>query len=193
MEALENLDEQQKQFEVVGPLVAACEAAKSQTSNMKSALRFSGFASARRGIAKDIFEAFDTAAKAPGTGDAAFLVVRDLALFVNNDRNDPETAFRLIDGLIIYRGAKPTRDMSNKLDEERSVLHRNWKMSELERHRGNAGTMSRIIDEMLIYAKGKDRAELNQLKSAADRKKNERIGWWVVIGGVILLIAIFGG
>ena len=193
VEALENLDEQQKQFEVVEPLVAACEAAKSQIPNLKSALRTLGFASARRGIAKDIFEAFDTAARAPGAEDAAFLVVRDLALFVNNDRNDPETAFRLIDGLIIYRGAKPTQDMSNKLDEERSVLHRNWKMAELERHRGNVGTMSRIIDEMLVYAKGKDRAELNQLKSAIDRKKNERIGWLVVIGVVILLIAFFGG
>ncbi|OCX59858.1 hypothetical protein BFP70_18245 [Thioclava sp. SK-1] len=193
VEALKNLDNQQKQFAVLEPLVATCEAAKSQVPKLRSALQSSGFSQARMGAVKDIFAAFDAAAKAPGVGDAAFLVVRDLALFVNNDRNDPETAFRLIDGLITYRGAKPSQDVSSKLDEERSVLHRNWKMSELERHRGNVGAMSKTIDEMLVYAKGKDRAELTQLKSAIDQKKNERIGWWVTIGVVILLIAIFGG
>lgn len=193
VETLENLDDQKKQFAVLEPLVAACEAAKSKVPKLRSELRSSGFAQARRGAVKDIFAAFETVAKAPGVGDAAFLVIRDLALFVNNDRNDHETAFRLIDGLITYGGAKPSQAVSSKLDEERSVLHRNWKMSELERHKGNIGAMSKIIDEMLVYARGKDRAELSQLKSVIVQKRNERIGYWVVIGVVILLIAIFGG
>lgn len=196
VEALENLDAEQKQFAVVEPLVTACEAAKSQVSNLKTALQSSGFAPARRGIAKDIFEAFDAAAKASGTGDAAFLVVRDLALFVNNDRNDPETAFRLIDGLITYRGAKPSQDVSRKLNEERSVLHRNWKMGELDANKGNMPAMNGLIDEMIEYATPADKAELTDLKNRIRNSRNQRfvgrvVGWvggWVIQIAVLLLI-----
>ncbi|MFV1602742.1 MULTISPECIES: hypothetical protein [unclassified Phaeobacter] len=191
VEALENLDDQQKKFSVLEPLVAACEAAKSQVPKLKSALQSSGFAPARKGAVKEIFAAFDTAAKAPCTGDAAFLVVRDLALFVNNDRNDPETAFRLIDGLITYRGAKPSQDVSSKLDEERSVLHRNWKMPELDRHSGNLGGMAKVVDEMLKYAKGNDRAELVQLKSRIERKQAGKKVKWLIYGGIAAVIGFF--
>ena len=191
VEALENLDEQQKKFSVLEPLVAACEAAKSQVPKLKSALQSSGFVPARKGAVKEIFAAFDTAAKAPGTGDAAFLVVRDLALFVNNDRNDPETAFRLVDGLITYRGAKPSQDVSSKLDEERSVLHRNWKMPELDRQSGNLGGMAKVVDEMLKYAKGNDRAELVQLKSRIERKQAGKKVKWLIYGGIAAVIGFF--
>ena len=191
VEALENLDEQQKQFSVLEPLVAACDAAKSQVPKLKSALQSSGFAPARSGAVKEIFAAFDTAAKAPRTRDAAFLVVRDLALFVNNDRNDPETAFRLIDGLITYQGAKPSQDVSSKLDEERSVLHRNWKMPELDRQSGNLGGMAKVVDEMLKYAKGNDRAELVQLKSRIERKQAGKKVKWLIYGGIAAVIGFF--
>jgi hypothetical protein len=191
VDALENLDEQQKTFTVVEPLVAACEAAKSKVPKLKSALQNSGFASARRGVVKEIFEAFDAAAKAPGTGDAAFLVVRDLALFVNNDQNDPETAFRLIDGLITYRGAKPSKDVSSKLDEERAVLHRNWRMPELDRQSGNLGGMAKVVDEMLKYAKGNDRTELMQLKSRIERKQAGKKVKWLIYGGIAAAIGFF--
>ncbi|WP_154449329.1 hypothetical protein [Halovulum marinum] len=191
VEALENLDEQRKQFSVLEPLVAACEAAKSQVPKLKSALQRSGFAPASRGAVKEIFAAFDNAAKAPGTGDAAFLVVRDLALFVNNDRDDPETAFRLIDGLITYPGAKPSQDLSSKLDEERSVLYRNWKMPELNRQSGSLGGMAKIVDEMLKYAKGNDRTELEQLKSRIERKQAGKKVKWLIYGGIAAVIGFF--
>lgn len=191
VEALENLDEQKKRFGVLEPLVNACEAAKSQLPSLKSALQGSDFAQARRGIVKDIFEAFNIAAKTPGTGDSAFLVVRDLALFVNNDRNDPETAFRLIDGLITYSGVKPSQDVSSKLDEERSVLHRNWKMSELDKQSGNLGGMLKTVDDMLKYAKANDRVELMQLKSSIERKQTGKKVKWLVYGGIAAVIGFF--
>ena len=191
VQALEKLDEQQKQFAAVEPLVAACEAAKSQLPKLKSALQSSGFAQARHGIVKDIFEAFDTAAQVPGTENAVFLVVRDLALFVNNDRNDPETAFKLIDGLITYRGPKPSQDVSRKLDEERSVLHRNWKTSELDKQSDNLGEMAKIVDDMLKYAKGNDRVELMKLKSSIERKQAGKKIKWLIYGGIAATFAFF--
>jgi hypothetical protein len=110
---------------------------------------------------------------------------------VNNDRNDPETAFRLIDGLITYRGAKPSQVVSSKLDEERSVLHRNWKMPELDRQSGNLGGMAKVVDEMLKYAKGNDRAELVQLKSRIERKQAGKKVKWLIYGGIAAVIGFF--
>ncbi len=181
-----------EQHKVVEPLVAACEAAKSQLPKLKSALQGSGFAKARRGIVKDIFEAFDTAAKARGTADAAFRVVRNLAIFVYNDRNDPETAFRLIHGLITYHDVKPSQDMSGKLYEERSVLHQNWKMGELEDNKGNKHAMDQLIDEMIIYATPDAKAKLLDLKNRIHRGHNQEfagriVGWF---GGWAIQIAV---
>lgn len=191
VQTLENLDEQQRQFAVVEPLVAACEAAKSQLPKLKSGLQDSGFTLAPRGIVTEIFEAFDAAAKTTVTGDAAFLVVRDLALFVNNDRNDPETAYMLIDGLITYRGAKPSQELSRKLDEERSVLHRNWKLPELDNKSGNLGEMKRVVDDLLKYAKGNEHTELMQLKSTIERKQAGRKVKWLIYGGIAAVIGFF--
>lgn len=185
---LGNLDEQKRQFSAMEPLVAACEAAKSQMHNLKAAWRNSGFAKTRQGILDDIFDAFDKAARVPSIGDTAFLVVRDLALFVNNDRNDPETAFRLIDRLIRYGHAHPSRGLSSKLEEERAVLHRNWKMAELEKQSGNLGAMSKIVDDMLKYAKGNDRSELLQLKSKIERKQAGKKIKWLIYAGIAAVI-----
>lgn len=185
---LENLDEQKKQLEVMAPLIAACEAAKSKLFDLKLALQTSGFVETRRGTLKPVFDAFHKAARDPGTGDAAFLVVRDLALFANNEKNDPETAFRLLDGLIGYRYATPSQDVRSKLEEERAVLHRNWKMAELEKQSGNLGAMSKTIDEMLKYAKGNDRSELLQLKSRIESKQAGKKIKWLIYAGIAAVI-----
>lgn len=189
--ALQNLDEQQKQFAIVEPLVAACEAAKTQLPAVKSALQKSGFANARKGILKEIYDAFDAAAKAAETGDAAFLVVRDLALFVNNDRSDPETAFRLIDGLIQYGGRQPSDKIADQLDDERETLHRNWKMGVFEKQAGDLGAMSKTVDEMLKYAKGNNRTELLQVKSNIDRKRAGKKVKWLIYGSIAAVIGFF--
>lgn len=180
--ALENLDEQQKQFAIVEPLVAACEAAKAQLPALKLALQKSGFTRTSSGILKEVYEAFETAVKAPGTDDAAFLVVRDLALFVNNDRSDSETAFRLIDGLSQYGGPQPSAKIADQLEDERETLHKNWKMGELEKQAGDLGAMSKTIDEMLKYASGNNRLELLQLKSNIDRKRAVKVKWLIYAG-----------
>jgi len=188
---LEDLDEQQRQFSIVEPLVVACEAAKAQLPALKSALQKSRFASARRGILKEIYEAFNAAAKAPGTDDAAFLILRDLALFAHNDRNDPETAFRLMDGLIEFKHANPSKDVLAKLSEERAIFHRNWKIPEFEKQAGDLGAMSKTVDEMLQYAKGNDRAELLQIKATIDRKKAGQKAKWLIYGSIAAAIGFF--
>lgn len=190
--ALENLDEQQQKFAIVAPLVDACEAVKAELPQLKSALK-SRFSNVRRGSSKSLYETFSAAVDVLDTKDAAYLVVRELALFVNNERNDPETAFRLLDWLLNLQSSGLSQDLRSKLVDERSVLHKNWKINEFEANKGNASAMNRIIDEMLESANPQDRRDLENLKTTIRENRNQRIaegiGGWVVW---IVVVLIFG-
>lgn len=175
--ALENLDEQQKLHEKYKPLIDACEAAKTKLPTPVSTVL-------------KIFK--DTVSKG-GDDPIAFNILRDLALHINNDCNDPQTAFKLLDGALTFAGARPPRELGKTLEEERAVLHRNWKMNELEQNKGNKSALSKTVEDMLKYARGSERAKLLQLKAKIDQKSNKKIGWWVTIGVIILLVMIFGG
>ncbi len=189
VEQLETLNQQQSQHAALEPLIEACEAAKQQLTTFRSSLQSKGFSRSAGGLAKNIFTSFEIAVRTPGTEDVPFLVVRDLALFINNEKSDPETAFRIIDGLINYKGAQPSSDLRSKLEEERAVLHKNWKMGELKQNSGNPSAMTHTIDEMSKYAKGKERAELQQLKSRIeDKQADKKVGRWLFWGAVAVLV-----
>jgi len=175
--ALENLDEQQKLQKEYKPLIDACEAAKTRLPTPVSTVL-------------KIFK--DTVSKG-GDDPIAFNILRDLALHINNDCNDPQTAFKLLDGALTFAGASPPQELGRTLEEERAVLHRNWKMNELEKNSGNLTAMSQTVDDMLKYARGSERAELQQLKAKLDRKKlGKKVKWGIYasIAAVIGFIVI---
>ena len=188
---LETLDEQQKQHQHVEPLIAACEAAKTQLPKVKKTLARNGFSQTSKGPISDILAAFKAALSAMADKSIAFVVVRDLALYINNDRNDPETAFGLVDGLLSYAGARPSKELSEKLEEERAVLHRNWKMNELDKNAGNLTAMLQTVDDMLKYARGSERSELQQLKSKIERKRLGKKLKWGVYASIVAVIGFF--
>lgn len=185
---LETLVEQQKQHDQLEPLAAACEGAKNQIPKLKKSLTKSGFSSASKGPVANIFVAFDIALSSLDDHTLAFIIVRDLALYINNDRNDPETAFRLVNGLINYSGAHPSAEIAAKLDEERAVLHRNWKMGELDKNAGKLGVMSQILDDLLKYANGQEKTELEELKKKIDRKRLWKKLKWGVYASIAIII-----
>jgi hypothetical protein len=175
--ALENIDEQQKLHEEYKPLIDACEAAKTKLPTPVSTVL-------------KIFK--DTVSKG-GDDPIAFNILRDLALHINNDCNDPQTAFKLLDGALTFAGARPPKELGKTLEEERAVLHRNWKMNELEKNSGNLTAMSQTVDDMLKYARGSERAEFQQLKAKLDRKKlGKKVKWGIYasIAAVIGFIVI---
>ncbi|CAN0603422.1 unnamed protein product, partial [Ectocarpus sp. 12 AP-2014] len=93
--ALENLDEQQKLHEEYKPLIDACEAAKTKLPTPVSTVL-------------KIFK--DTVSKG-GDDPIAFNILRELALHINNDCNDPQTAFKLLDGALTFAGARPPQEL----------------------------------------------------------------------------------
>jgi hypothetical protein len=187
---LETLDAQQKQRKYIEPLFAACEAAKNQIPKIKKSLAKSGFSATSKGPIFDILVAFQVALSKASDKSVAYIIVRDLALYINNDRNDPETAFRLVHGLLEYSDARPSKELCEKLEEERAVLHRNWKMKELDKNAGNLTAMSQTVDDLLKYARGPDRAELQQLKTKIERKQLGKRLKWAVYASIAAVIGV---
>ena len=180
VDALESLTEEQAQDKHIQPLIAACASAKKGLRLRNDLIKY-GFVEKARGTLGDIVRAFNEAKRRLEDPGIAFLVVRDLAMNLNNDQNDAEAAFRLINGLLENSGESASPELQAKLKADRAVLHKNWKMEELDRNRGNLTAMSRTIDEMLRYSTGADRQEVLSLKSKVDRersKKRFKIGAW---------------
>ena len=175
--ALENLDEQKKLHEEYKPLIDACEAAKTKLPTPVAT----------------VLNIFEDSVSRGADGSIAFNIVRDLALHINNDCNDPQTAFKLLDGALTFSGARPSQELRKTLEEERTVLHRNWKMNELEKNSGNLTAMLQTVDDLLKFARGSERDELQQLKTKLDRKRlGEKLKWvfYASIAAVIGFLVI---
>ena len=197
--ALESLSDQKKISDKLDPLVDACERAKKNASSFGHALRSDGFSESGGKILSDVVRSFNDARRSLPEPGVAYLVVRDLALSLNNESNDPQSSFLLVDGMIDLGGGKAPKEVLEKLRDERTILHKNWKMKELERQNGNVNAMIRIVDELLVYASSKDRSELEQLKAKLKRNTpvNRFMGHvfqWIGIGFLLFIAAaIFGG
>jgi hypothetical protein len=197
--ALESLSQEKKISDKLDPLVEACERAKKNASSFGHALRSDGFSENGGKLLSDVVKSFNAARRSLPEPGVAYLVVRDLALSLNNESNDPQSAFILVNGLIELDSGKGPKTVFEKLREERAILHKNWKMKELERQSGNVNAMIRVVDELLVYANPKDRSELEQLKANLKRNTpvNRFMGYifqWIGIGFLLLVAAaIFGG
>ena len=186
---LGTLDEQQRQTEFLAPLAEACEAAK-KDRKLNNSLARRGFAANRRGgVLSRLVKSFEHAVSNMTDTSYAFFLVRDLALYINNDLDDPETAFRLVDGLMSHNGAVPSDKVCEKMEEDRAIIHRNWKMRELDENAGNLSAMSQTVDEMLEYARGPDRIEILQLKEKIDSKRRQK---WIKRGIYAAIAAVIG-
>lgn len=182
--ALEDLARQKRVSDHLKPLVEACENAKKNAPTFGKTLRSSGFTERSGKIIGEVVKCFETARRNLPEPGVAYLVVRDLALSLNNDNNDAQSAFLLVDGLIKLDNAKVHKDVLDKLSEERSILHKNWKMKEFDRQSGNLNGMLKVVDEMLVYANATDRKDLQKLKSKLEGKKFAKKVKFVIYAGI---------
>lgn len=182
--ALEDLARQKRVSDDLKPLVDACENAKKNAPMFGNSLRSSGFAEGGGRILSEVVKCFETARRNLPEPGVAYLVVRDLALSLNNDKNDAQSAFLLIDGLIRVGDTSIPRDILDKLNEERSILHKNWKTKELDQQRGNLNGMLVVVNEMLAYANADDRKDLQKLKSKIARNKFGKRVKFAIFAGI---------
>ncbi|MCB1567768.1 MAG: hypothetical protein KDE03_16415 [Rhodobacteraceae bacterium] len=189
--ALESLSQQKKISDKLDPLVEACERAKKNASSFGNALRSDGFSESGGKILTDVVKSFNDARKSLPEPGVAYLIVRDLALSLNNESNDPQSAFLLVDGLIDLGSGKGPKEVLEKLREERAILHKNWKMKELERQGGNLNGMLRVVDDMLVFASPADRRDLEKLKSKIEGKRFAKKAKFVLFAGIGAVILYF--
>ncbi len=188
---LKALVEQQKQHQCVEHLQAACEAAKTQLPSAKTVLARDGFSHTSKKPILGIFTAFKTALSKLEDKSIAFMVIRDLALYINNDRNEPEIAFRLVDGLLSYAGARPSEGkLVEKLKEERAALYRNWKMNELDKNAGDTKAMLLVVDDLLKFSQGSERLKFGALKAKLVMR---RTGEVIKLGIIIVAVTAIAG
>lgn len=180
---LEALIEQEGVMRHLEPLIDACEAAKGVPSGtLASHFREYGFS--ENGIVKT----FRMARSGLGDHAAPFLVIRSLVLHLNNEANSQEDAFQLLDSLIRKEGTSMSSEIRKLFEEERGLLHKNWKMGQLEASSGDIGAMSSILGELLLYASPTDKAEYRSLKEKLDRRSTFRKLKWGFYGAVALIL-----
>lgn len=174
---LKSLTVSQAKQEVIKPLIKACEEvnlAKGNRLTLRKDLAKLGFSEKASGNLGKIARAFKQAIGNLEDQSTAFFVIRDLALNINNEQDDPETAFRLVDALLVEAGGRCPKEVVARLKEDRAVLHKNWKMGELNRQTGNVSAMSNTIEDLLEYAIGSDRTEILHLKSKIEQAKTRK-------------------
>ena len=191
---LEDLVEQEKNNRILQPLFEACDAAKdAPLTPLKATLRAEGFSERSEGVIGEIAGSLQRSCTKLDDTRVAYMIVRNLCLYWNNEKEDPEAAFLLIDGLITYAGNALESEMSERLSEDRATLHTNWKMGELESNRGNKTAILRTLDDLLIYAKPSEKYEFEKLRNDIKKQSTKKyIKWsiYAVIGLFILLSII---
>lgn len=183
VDVLENLAIQAKSSKLMGPLVEAYEAARERISDFDAGLVVHDFGPDAHGLVKRLYDAFaDAAASAAGTelADMPWMVVRGLAIDLNNEHSSPDAACKVLEGLLAHRGTAPSRAVLDRLRADQRTLSRNLKWEELKRCSGEASASISIISELLEDADDPERSALLKLRATLERKrtaKTRRVLW----------------
>lgn len=181
---LESLAEQAKVTKLMGPLLEAQGAAEKKFQVLDSDLMASGFGPKARGLAKSVYDAFsDVAARTVGTdlADMPWMVVRGLAIDLNNKHDSPEGACSLLEGLIAHKSTAPSKSVVDKLKADHRTLSRNVKWEELRKVSDETKRLS-LISDLLNDADADERAGLLQLRAALEQRRTAATRKWLFWG-----------
>ena len=191
VDVLESLAEEAKSNKLMGPLIEAQEAIQEKISDFDNDAFTSGFGPKSRGLAKRLHDAFsDAAARTAGTelADMPWMVVRGLAIDLNNKQDSPEGACSILEGLISHKGTTPSKAVVDKLRDDLRTLRRNLKWEELKRVSGDVPKGLALVSSLLDGADADERGALLQFKKALERKRaatvRKRVFWGLAAAGL---------
>ena len=107
-----------------------------------------------------------------------WMVVRGLAIDLNNKQDSPEGACSILEGLISHKGTTPSKAVVDKLRDDLRTLRRNLKWEELKRVSGDVPKGTSLVSELLEGADPDERAALLRLKRGLTQKRNTIVGKW---------------
>lgn len=176
---------------MLGLLIDSQEAIRAKISDFGIDIRTSGFGPDSHGLAKRLYDAFaDAAARTAGTelADTPWMVVRGLAIDLNNKDNSAEGASSILEGLISHKGTAPSKEVFDKLKDDQRALRRNLKWEKLQRISGDFPKGISLISELLDGADAEERSALLQIQTALKRKRavtvGKRLFWGLAVTGL---------
>lgn len=190
LQDLEGLIAEQRQFALFQPLSDACDAAKASHLEFAKIVRASGMTP----VARDPVGAFAQALRAyaeSGDADLAAAVARDLALFFNNDQQNPEIAYRIIQGANdVLPKFRISAETKARMMEDSETIFRNWKIPEIEKQKGNLSRMTGLVEAAITIAPPGLKPEFESLHLALMAKRREsrtKLVVWAVVLAVIFV------
>ncbi len=163
-------------------------------------LRESGFSRGSSGLAGNLYSAFiDAVRKTRGTvaSDLPWILLRSLAIKLNNEGGSPQSALLIVEGLIdSARSVRPSTEMLDSINADRAVAERIALEQTLVRQLDSKSTndaLETVRQLLRLTDRGDQRQVLSNLKSKLETKKAGSIARLAFFGvvGVIVLIAMF--
>ncbi|MEY9109325.1 hypothetical protein ABH999_005521 [Bradyrhizobium yuanmingense] len=156
-----------------------------------------GFGPSAKGAAHDLWNLFlATLAELKGStlADLPWILVRGLAIDLNNEENSPVAAKVIIEQLLrLSRDASPSADLIDQLRNDLRAVTKNANEKRVVKlvESGNTSAALRGLDEVLqTDLSPEDRALYSQLRSKLQNQRNVRFARWGFFG---LIAAVFIG
>jgi peptidoglycan hydrolase-like protein with peptidoglycan-binding domain len=154
-----------------------------------------GFGPAAEGAAHDLWRIFlTTQAELRDTdfADLPWILVRGLAIDLNNDENSPVAARAIIEQLLLSaRETAPSADVVEKLHGDLRAVTKNANEKRILRlvEGGKASAALRGVDEILqTELSSEDRALYSQLKNKLQSQRNVRFARWGFFGLIAIVV-----
>ena len=167
---------------------------------ISASLREYGFGRGASGLAGELYAAFiDAVNKTKGTtaSDLPWLLLRSLAIKLNNDGSEPQAAFAIVEGLIDYaRMVRPSAEVLTSLDADHAAAKKMALEQRLVQQLQAKSTNEALetLRQLLPLAdQGDQRQILNNLKTRLETKKSgsiARLVFFGVVGAIVLIAAI---
>ena len=179
------------------PLLKFINDLDDRLKSLAADLRASGFAATSRGLSGSLFVSFSSSVsktKATTAADLPWALLRNLAIRLNNEANEPAAALALIEGVLLFSTHElPTDEVLQKLRDDRVAAERHVLQIDLMEHiKSNHNNQAlAVISKLLPTASESDeRNFLHDIRNKIESKRNRSYARWAVFG-VIGLVVIF--
>ncbi len=186
--ALESLIEETKSIDLFAPLIAVVAQCRADLERLDTDLIKKGFSPKSRRLAKKLYGAFaDAVIAVKGTEHEGvpWMMVRGVAIELNNSESSPDGALSILDGLLKFKQGAPPDYVKQQIDDDRATLQKNAKWEELQKSSGRSDlkTGLRLANELLGLSKDDDeRLAIQQVKEAFEKKIQSRRRRWLFWG-----------
>lgn len=197
IDALETLVDEAKAFDLFSPLIEAVQNSLEHLENLDDDLLMTAFAKDGRGLAKELYLSFiEAATAANGTEHASipWMMVRGVAIELNNTASSTEGALKILRSLRNFSDEDLPADVKEQLDIDLTTMRSNLKWQELitaaEKEDLNAGL--RLANDLLATPLNEEeQLTAEKLKGEFENRLRSRKRGRIFWGVAAVVVAFF--